>query len=436
MNPVKSSYLATIDGDTHERIHIRDILYKRQDDEDCNNDVNQNQNTQDDSANTDGDDNNNKIARGNLTVLDNATVMSILFENIAEKQETSKQIAESKPISIMDYFFSTESTEINTTGAEIAHNRKRNEKLAAVAVQYSHGEYDEKEVNIVKPINGGEIILCAGAFESPRILISSGLGASGISGGGRKVLEGGDKITTDSGVDSQNAGIASDRGGDVGASELIETGNTIHPVHPANSPPSLPVTLRGIGCNFQDHTMLPVMCIGKWWCAGDFGGDNCRRVSSSIQSNGDFLRQSIVDDKTNASDLTGNTATSTATSSSSAGVFGSALNTMCIAAVASMVSVLSIYMGEGAPQILEYIHDMNQFERYALYLGLTQVGVLVIVVLYNLYAREKTENASTNGGNRYPLNCVHGYVNLDEKGDLLPAHSTVPPRYLSSPVTC
>lgn len=80
------------------------------------------------------------------------------------------------------------------------------ESNRAIAVRVQTGE----KKSIINSKNGGEIILCAGAFESPKILLMSGL--------------------QDNGSDDNR----------------------------------LPY-LEGIGENFQDHVVLPFMFIGNWW---------------------------------------------------------------------------------------------------------------------------------------------------------------------------
>jgi hypothetical protein len=70
------------------------------------------------------------------------------------------------------------------------------------------------------PLNGGEIILCAGALGSPRILINSLL-----------------KPVYDKSVDGQQERVGWK---------------------------SSPVFLPGIGNNLQDHTTLPLISISNW----------------------------------------------------------------------------------------------------------------------------------------------------------------------------
>ena len=59
----------------------------------------------------------------------------------------------------------------------------------------------------------------------------------------------------------------------------------------------------------------------------------------------------------------------------------------------------------------------------------------LVVVLLCIYMSNKSNKSNKKterkeqGGYEYPVNCVHGYVNLDAAGNLLPNDSTHPPRY-------
>ncbi len=99
---------------------------------------------------------------------------------------------------------------------------------------------DRVEREVIKPERGGEIVLCAGAFESPRILLASGLGD-------RPSLE------TNAKADTNMTGNTCDGG----AARFEETSSS-----PA-SLTSLP-TLVDIGQYLQDHCVLPYMLLGNW----------------------------------------------------------------------------------------------------------------------------------------------------------------------------
>lgn len=101
-----------------------------------------------------------------------------------------------------------------------------------------HGHRWERQT--VAPSSGGEIILCAGALESPRILLASGL---------RRV----DSTST------------------AGTPHTPCTPRTSHSLSlssDSDSPPTplspLP-NLLDIGQNLQDHCVLPYMMLGNWY---------------------------------------------------------------------------------------------------------------------------------------------------------------------------
>ena len=92
---------------------------------------------------------------------------------------------------------------------------------------------------LVRPSRAtGEIILCAGTFESPRILLASGLDqlrnrpvlGQGSSAEGPGIAQG-------QGLPGPEPGVGQGQG----------------------------CGISGIGCNVQDHTVLPIMVLGNWW---------------------------------------------------------------------------------------------------------------------------------------------------------------------------
>jgi hypothetical protein len=175
LDSIRYKYLSTISSKTNERIDMKELLLS-----------------------------NENERKGKLTILDHCKVVSVEFENI--------ECTSSLP---------SPSMHNNQNTKEIA-------KIKAVSVKYTSKD-NESEVKFIQPMGGGEIILCAGVFESPRILLSSGLGpVGGGSGKGERTMAEGSTLTT-------------------------------------SIPPVLPVTLLGIGKHLKDHTILPIMCVGKWW---------------------------------------------------------------------------------------------------------------------------------------------------------------------------
>jgi flagellar basal body-associated protein FliL len=54
--------------------------------------------------------------------------------------------------------------------------------------------------------------------------------------------------------------------------------------------------------------------------------------------------------------------------------------------------------------------------------------IVVLLCMYMSNKSNKKTERKEHGGYEYPVNCVHGYVNLDAAGNLLPKDSTQPPR--------
>lgn len=83
-------------------------------------------------------------------------------------------------------------------------------------------------VRVERPENGGEIILCAGTFETPRLLLRSGFTA--------KKTENADETININSMLSE------------------------HGIVPAKHR-----HMPDLGNNFQDHVLVPVMALGDWW---------------------------------------------------------------------------------------------------------------------------------------------------------------------------
>ena len=175
--PIKTEYFSTV-GYDNKRIDISQLLHQKR------------INTGDqDTGNKTG---NKSTSRGKLTILEYCTTESIVFESISDATPSDSD-----------------------TKA----------KLTAIAVKCFSSKDRNSGTFLVKPLGGGEIILCAGACESPRILLSSGLG---------------------------NVGNRQSAMFDSSSSEQ-------------KSPSICPVYLPGIGRNLQDHPLVPILCVGKWW---------------------------------------------------------------------------------------------------------------------------------------------------------------------------
>ena len=54
--------------------------------------------------------------------------------------------------------------------------------------------------------------------------------------------------------------------------------------------------------------------------------------------------------------------------------------------------------------------------------------IVVLLFMHMSYKSNKRTERKIHGGYEYPVNCVHGYVNLDAAGNLLHEDSTLPPR--------
>ena len=102
---------------------------------------------------------------------------------------------------------------------------------------------DSFEREVIRPERGGEIVLCAGAFESPRILLASGLGRPSLD------TNAGSDVSTDLNREDRPCGVST--------AQADETS-------PSPASPSLLPSLVDIGLNLQDHCVLPYMLLGNW----------------------------------------------------------------------------------------------------------------------------------------------------------------------------
>jgi hypothetical protein len=273
---LRFNYLSTIDSKTNERIDMKELLLSTE-----------NERT------------------GKLTILDNCTVISVEFEEI---ERTSSAVSSPSPLP--------------SPSMPHSQNAKESAKIKAISVKYILNS-DGKEEKFIQPVGGGEIILCAGVFESPRILLSSGLGK-------------------------------------VGESEKVGESGTCIPL-------VLPVTLLGIGKNLKDHTILPIMCVGKWWPG---------KVFEPTYSN-----------------------------------------------------LLTLLYGILMILIVRYLSKKGDLLSSLIFAGLIMLGT---VYFRKVNTRSNDNLNKEKSGDMidepFPLNCVHGYVNLDGEGIILARDSKDPPR--------
>lgn len=110
-------------------------------------------------------------------------------------------------------------------------------KAVSVLIRGTAASQGQSHLMTVLPCDGGEIILCTGVFESPRILISSGLKAS--SQDSLEIAQPTASIT----AEPERSFMEGKNGDGDGA---------------------LP-HLAAIGENFQDHVILPYILLGNWY---------------------------------------------------------------------------------------------------------------------------------------------------------------------------
>lgn len=272
LDSIRFNYLSTINSKTNERIDMKELLLSTENER-----------------------------KGKLIILAHCKVVSVEFENI--------ECTSSLPSPSMHN----------------NQNTKENAKIKAVSVKYIYKD-NESDVKFIQPIGGGEIILCAGVFESPRILLSSGLGQAGGATGEERTVAEEATLTT-------------------------------------SIPPALPVTLLGIGKHLKDHTILPIMCVGKWW-------------------------PGIVFEATYS-------------------------NLLTLLYVILMILILRYLSKKG---------DLLSSLVGAAFI------ILGTVHFRKLNSKSNDNESSNKAYSPYPLNCVHGYVNLDGEGNILAKDSKEPPR--------
>eukprot|EP01041_Mallomonas_annulata_P004216 gene4216-8390_t len=106
----------------------------------------------------------------------------------------------------------------------------------------------------IQPENGGEIILCAGAIETPRILLASGFHTQ---------TESGTQSQSQSHYPSQHQSKTTTNINNI----YNNNNNNLHKIHESNnsSTSNIHILRPDLGHTLQDHVILPVMMLGNWW---------------------------------------------------------------------------------------------------------------------------------------------------------------------------
>ena len=246
LHAVNTTYLAAIDSNTNNRIDLKKILPMNQ--------TQENSKIQENSGYLNGHQNGNqgnKANRGKLTILSNYTAISVEFEKNKSDDATTSSIYKLKEGNLV------------AVGVKIISN-----KIVKGNNKDKNDNDSEEKVRLIEPKNGGEIILCAGVFESPRILFSSGLGGHDISGNNIN-------ISNDiSSISNQSTDLTGNDHRTPSNTKKNKTENQSN-----SSQLFLPIILNGIGCNLQDHAIIPIMCLGKWWSLNNQNNlDNHKKI--------------------------------------------------------------------------------------------------------------------------------------------------------------